>query len=352
MKRKPISLAMTLALLLSLAISCLQASAATTSSVTNSGLPVRTAQEIINQWDKLMTPSGDYANPFSAEPSVIKPYSPGALSGTYIQDGVNAVNFYRFISGLPYDVASTAVLNAQAQYGSVLLASEGNFSHTPPKPADMPIDFFNKGFKSTSSANIYASYGYEDHIAARSVDSYMEDSDTSNLAVLGHRRWILNPPLQNVGIGLAESADEWTYSTLQVFDQSRKKAVDYNYVAYPGHGAFPIEVFGSHYAWSVSLNMEKFKKPVEKNVKVYVKRLRDNKTWKLNSMNGKVTEKGAYFNVEYFGYGSGTAIIFRPDGIDEYVAGDRYKVTIQGLQTKAGASQTLTYTVYFMSADK
>ncbi|WP_239616095.1 CAP domain-containing protein [Cohnella mopanensis] len=353
MKRKLVSIAMSFALLLSLALSSHSVQAfAASSANTESGLPVRTAQEIFKQWKKLMVPSGPYADPFLTEPSISIPYEPGTLDVQYIQDGVNAVNFYRFISGLTYDVVSTADLNVQAQYGSVLLASEGNFSHTPAKPADMPKDFFDKGYKSTSSSNIYASYGYDDHIVSRSIDAYMEDSDKNNLAVLGHRRWILNPLLKKIGIGLANGEDEWSYSALQVFDQSRSKASDYNYVAYPAQGAFPVEVFGSHYAWSVSLNMEKFKKPVKKNVKVSIQRLRDNRTWKLNSMNDKVTERGAYLNVENNPYGSGSAIIFRPGGIDEYLAGDRYTVTILGLQSKDGSDQPLSYTVNFMSVTK
>jgi len=327
-----------------------QAKAASAS--TNSGLPVRTTQQVISQWNKLMNPSSDYKLPFVTAPSVSKPYAPGSLSKKYIQDGVNAVNFYRFLSGLPYDVVATATLNSQAQYGSVLLASEGNFSHTPPKPADMTKTFYEKGLASTSSANIYASFGFDEHIVARSIDAYMEDSDTSNLAALGHRRWILNPALKNIGVGLAEGEEDWSYSALQVFDQSRAKKLDFNYIAYPAEGAFPVEVFGPHYAWSVSLNMDKFKKPVEKDIKVYIKRLKDNKTWLLNSKNGKVSEKGAYFNVEQSGYGSGTAIIFRPSGIAEYRKGDRFTVTILGLKNKNGTDATLSYTVNFMSVAK
>jgi uncharacterized protein YkwD len=297
-----------------------------------------------------MKPAADLELPFADEPAVSRPYSIGALNSRYILDGVNAVNFYRFISGLPYDVISTSSLNTQAQYGAVLLASEGQFSHTPSKPSDMPQAFYDKGLQSTSSANIYASSGFDDHIVAHSVDAYMEDSDIGNLAVLGHRRWILNPPLKKIGIGMANGEDDWSYSAMQVFDRSRSVVVDYDYVAYPAAGAFPVEVFGPSYAWSISLNMKKFKQPLAKNIKVYVKRLSDNKVWTLSSKNGKVTETGAYFNLETSGYGSGTAIIFRPNGIAKLKAGDRYKVTVTGLKTIKGATRPLTYTVNFMSA--
>jgi uncharacterized protein YkwD len=300
-----------------------------------------------------MNPTGDINNPYLKAPSSSNPYIAGSLKNDYVMDGVNAVNFYRFITGLPYDVASTDKLNAQAQYGSVLLAAEGDFSHEPERPSDMPKDFYDKGLASTSTANIYGSFGYDNHILVRSIDAYMEDSDEYNLDRLGHRRWILNPPLKQIGLGLAKSSsDDWTYSALQVFDQSRSEKISFNYIAYPAPGAFPIEVFKSNYAWSVSINPQEYAEPSLKTVSVSLKRLRDHKTWSLSSKNNTVTPSGAYFNVENSGYGTGSVIIFRPNGIDEYRADDRFEVTINGLKSASGAVAPLSYTVDFMSAKK
>jgi uncharacterized protein YkwD len=355
MNRKLKSITLIMALLLSFTLNYhpWRAAAASSTSGTDSGLPVRTAQEVASMWKKLMKPMSDYDHPFATEPSISKPYQPGSLHANYIQDGVNAVNFYRFLSGLPYDITSTDALNLQAQYGSVLLASEGNFSHKPTQPVNMPKDFYDKGYESTSHANIYASYGYDDHIVARSIDAYMDDSDMDNLEVVGHRRWILNPPLKQVGVGLAESVEEWMYSALQVFDKSRTEKIDYEYIAYPAQGAFPIEVFKSDYAWSVSINPKKYAEPSLKEVSVGVKRLRDNKTWNLSYNNNRVTEKGAFFNVENNYYGTGPAIIFRPDGIDGYRAGDRFEVKIDGLYSSSdGSKKPISYSVDFMSAEK
>jgi uncharacterized protein YkwD len=220
MKHKRISHSMIAVLLLSFVLTFNPWPATAADARTDSGLPTRSGQEIAALWKKLMVPSSDINSPFLMQPTLL-PYAPGALKEDYIQDGVNALNFYRFISGLPYDINSTIDLNLQAQYGSVLLASEGNFSHTPSKPANMSKDFYDKGYASTSTANIFAYTGYNDHTLVHSVDSYMEDSDTANLAKLGHRRWILNPLLNQVGLGLAKGNDNWYYSALQIFDESR-----------------------------------------------------------------------------------------------------------------------------------
>lgn len=340
-----------LALLIGIAAALPQPPAAgAAESDTDTGLPVRTAQEVAAKWRALMNPKADISHPYITAPSVTNPYAPGSLRQDYILDGLNVLNFYRFVSGLPGDVETADDLNRKAAYGAVLLASEGNFGHTPPKPARMDDDFYNTGYASTSTANIFASYGYNNHILVSAIESYMDDSDTFNLDRLGHRRWILNPPLKLTGTGLAKGKDGFSYSVLQVFDKSRDDTLSYNYIPYPAKGVFPVEVFKPTTAWSVSLNPDEFAKPGGKDVQVTLKRVRDNRSWKLNAGAGKVTEKGAYFNVENSGYGSGPAIIFRPDGIDEYRPGDVYQVRIDGLTDKAGSARPISYTVQFMSA--
>lgn len=332
----------------------LPAFAAPHASATNiersSGLPARSGEEIAAEWTKLMQPKADFRKPYSTKPTTSKPYAAGALRNDYVQDGVNAINFYRFISGLPYDVTATAELNKQAQHGAVLLAASGQFTHFPKQPGDMSKEFYDQGYAATSSSNIYSSYGYDDHIVARSIDAYMDDSDVGNLDRVGHRRWILNPPLRRIGIGQAEGNDGTAYSALKVFDSSRVEPTRFHYVAYPAEGLFPIEVFKGTYAWSVSINPDEYAEPSLKNVKVSLKRIADNKIWTLTSANKQATVSGAYMNVESSGYGSGPAIIFRPNGISAYKAGDKFEVMITGLKSPSGASKTIHYAVEFMSA--
>lgn len=318
----------------------------------SSRLPTRNVEDITAMWQKWMEPTTDYNKPYVTDPSTTNPYTTGSLQEDYIQDGVNAANFYRYISGLPYDLTATDQLNQTAQYGSVLLSAEDKFSHTPPQPKDMPFDFYRLGYNATSSANIYGSLGAKSHIVLDSIHAYMDDSDIYNLDHLGHRRWILNPPLKLIGIGQADSKTGWSYSSMQIFDWSRAEPVSYDYVPFPAAGAFPTEVFHSNTPWSVSLNMDLFKEPVMDDVHVAIKRIPDGKTWSLDKRNNTVSEQGAYFTVENNMYGSGPAIIFRPDGIKDYIDGQQYEVTITGLATKQGTEATLDYTVSFFSIQK
>ncbi|WP_276356244.1 S-layer homology domain-containing protein [Cohnella caldifontis] len=301
-------------------------------------------------WRKNMNPKADIERPFLTAPSVTAPYKAGKLKADYIRDGLNAVNFYRWISGLPADVAAADELNVKAAYGAVLLASKGVFEHEQERPDDMDPDFYDIGLASTSTANIYASYGYDNHILFASVEAYMEDSDTDNLDRLGHRRWILNPPLKLTGMGLAKGTNGFSYTALQVFDDSRKENVDYHYIPYPARGAFPIEVMKPTTAWSVSVNPDEYDLPSRSAVKVTLQRLRDGKTWRLGSGLSRVTESGNYLGVETSGYGTGPAIIFRPANVGAYKAGDVYRVRIDGLKRNDGDAATITYKVEFVSA--
>jgi len=178
--------------------------------------------------------------------------------------------------------------------------------------------------------------------------AYMEDSDASNLASLGHRRWILNPPLQKIGFGLAENG-RWSYSAMQIFDDSRSASVPHRFVAYPAAGSFPIDIFEGNYAWSVSLNIEQFDVPELDQVQVEVTNRSTGQRWTLDRNDNAVSDKNDYFNLETNLYGEGYAVIFRPGNVSGYKAGDNYDVRISGLRDLFGNPAEISYTTAFVS---
>ncbi len=152
---------------------------------------------------------------FITEPSVSSA-SPGVINPDFVNDGVKMANYMRYLAGLPADLQQDSSLNEQAQYGAVLLSAFGRLSHTPSKPAGMNDAFYKIGYKSTSSSNI----AFGGAKAEDTVKMYMKDEDQSNIDRVGHRRWILNPQLKNVGFGF--SAGTYSnypsyYSAMQVF---------------------------------------------------------------------------------------------------------------------------------------
>ena len=134
---------------------------------------------------------------YEEEPSLTAPYQAGKVTTEALQVATDRLNAMRRIAGLPA-VQLDLSLSEEAQYGALLLATS-EFSHTPSKPADMDDGFYQKGYAATSSSNI--AMGSD---LAWSVDLFMYDSDSSNVAALGHRRWQLNPTMGKVGFGVAD----------------------------------------------------------------------------------------------------------------------------------------------------
>ncbi|WP_282941085.1 stalk domain-containing protein [Paenibacillus sp. RC67] len=295
--------------------------------------------------------SGDV---FEEKPRITAPHKPGKLNTDFVEDGVKTVNLMRYLAGLPDDLVQDSALNEQAQYGAVLLADFGKLSHTPSKTLGMEEPFYKKGYLSTSTSNIYSIYAANSAIKlngllTRTVVSYMSDHDETNRETVGHRRWILYPPLQKIGFGLAEgrrSNDYRTYfSPLQVFDKSRKDKFDYDVIAWPGKGYFPTKYFQGNDPWSISLNPEQFVKPSLQDVSVSITRLNDDMIWTMDRDDLERTSGKAYFNVDTAAYGVPYCIIFRPDTDMQYNDGDRFVVKVSGLKDRQGDPVSVSYQV-------
>ncbi|WP_179135955.1 stalk domain-containing protein [Paenibacillus sp. 32352] len=291
---------------------------------------------------------------FEEKPHITAPHKPGKLNTDYVEDGVKAVNLMRYLAGLPDDLVQDSSLNEQAQYGAVLLADYGKLSHTPGKTAGMDEDFYKKGYLSTSTSNIYSIYAASSAIKpssllTRTVASYMSDHDDSNRATVGHRRWILYPPLQKIGFGLAEGRrfhDYRTYySPMQVFDKSRPVPFEYDIITWPGKGYFPLPYFQGSDPWSVSLNPELFKKPNLGDVTVTLTRLNDQTIWTLDQEDQEGRNGGTYFNVDTTAYGVPYCIIFKPNDGIQYMDGDHFEVQISGLKDRQGNPASVNYQV-------
>jgi uncharacterized protein YkwD len=316
----------------------------------------RTKQQIIskiNAYAPLF--QGD---PYEVQPQISNPHQPGKLSPQFIEDGVRTANLMRYLAGLPDDVVQDASLNEQAQYGAVLLADNGKLSHTPEKPEGMDDSFYNKGFTSASTSNIYSIYGTSTvlktaSLLPKTVASYMSDADDFNVAAVGHRRWILYPPLKKVGFGLAEGREvngyKSLFSPMQIFDKSRTEHVHYETVTWPGKGYFPTNYFLGNDPWSVSLNPDRFTKPSLEEISVQLTRLNDQTIWTFDKDNHGTGNGSAYFNVDTNGYGVPYCIVFRPDAINEYKDGERFEVRVNGIKDKQGNAADVSYEVVFFT---
>lgn len=269
---------------------------------------------------------------FAVQPQLAPPYgNAGVLSPETLNAAMKTMNQIRYIAGLQDNVTLNEEYNRKAQAAALVNFANHSLSHYPSRPAGMDDGMYKLGSAGASSCNI-AMASWNRSLNETIVKSWMEDGDSSNIDRVGHRRWILNPSMGQTGFG-AVYGPGGTYSALYCFDESRPASE--TQVAWPAQN-MPVNYFGTKFPWSVSMGSS-----VDKNaVHVTLKRVNDGMTWNFSagSSNG-------YFNVDNGGYGQRGCIIFRPDRIDGYHAGDTFEVAI------TGGGVNLSYTVNFFDPD-
>lgn len=300
-------------------------------------------------------------NPYVTAPHTAAPYRTGSMHQVFLQDGLKMTNFMRFLAGLPEDVVLQNALNAEAQYGAVVLAANGSLSHYPNRPENMDKSFYDIAAKVTAQSNLhyllvkdlYFDAAGNDFIEkgtlAYSILDYMRDPGDSNLESVGHRRWVLSPKMKETGFGYASTSSTVyagyteAFTAMQVFDKGT--AYEMDYTVWPSKGYFPIQFFDNGaLPWSVHLHYENYKISNPSAVTVKLTRKNDGKAWSFNTNHRD--KKGKYFTVNTLNYGHSTAIIFRPDNI-QYKAGDVFIVEVLGVRSQNGNAKTIRYEVGF-----
>ena len=152
---------------------------------------------------------------YAERPSTTAPYDPGSLSAETQANALATLNVMRYIAGLDANVALDSSYAQMLQAAALLNAANGQLTHTPARPAGMSDELYELGSRGASSGNL--SMGYSS--PAYSVLSYVSDSDPSNIAALGHRRWVLNPTMGKTGFGQVGA-----YSGMYAFDRSNSQA--------------------------------------------------------------------------------------------------------------------------------
>ena len=259
---------------------------------------------------------------YEEKPLGTPPYSLGKLKQRTLQSALNTVNQIRYIAGLSSNVVLNDKYTKLAQGASVVSAVNRQISHYPSRPYGMSDSLYRIGAEGAGHSNLAMGY---DNIDMGIIYGYMNDGDPINIDKIGHRRWILNPTMKAVGFGFYNYASA-TYAHDGALEYSPKYGV-----AWPARN-MPLEYFNSDFPWSISMGYE----VNAADIKVELTRLMDNKTWRFSR-----AQSDGYFNVDNTNYGLSGCIIFRPNGIDKYVNGDRFRVKITGL------SKPLIYEVSF-----
>lgn len=259
-----------------------------------------------------------YLNPANREvlyeekPSAASPYALGKVSSDSLQNGLNTLNFIRYVAGIPYNVQIKEEYQNKAQAAALVNEANGCMTHYPSTmPSGMEKELYDLGCLGARSSNL--GWGYRDLYSAI-VQGWMADEDDSNIDRVGHRRWCLSPRMSFTGFGVVNRM-----YAMYAFDKSNTSADQYG-VAWPAQN-MPYEFWDESNPWSISMGRH-----IDgENVSVILTRKNDGRTWNFSYG----TSEGDFF-VNNNGYGQPGCIIFRPAGIRSYHPGDSFHVSIKG----------------------
>lgn len=228
----------------------------------------------------------------------------GTLKQGAINDTLTRINTFRWLAGLG-PTNDNATMNAGAQLCANLEAwwdfSSGVSPHSPPSSAKC---YTAEGASFAGMSNI--AWGSQN--PAQAIDQFMED--WGNETTMGHRRWIVNPPLSDVGIGYWRTGGQYgDAECLRVFGGGGN-GPNPTFVGVPNQGYVPIEV--AQWTWTFHSNVGGVP-----NAQISVLRVDDN---------APLTVKVIKLNQ---GYGQ-DAISWEPQGF-QVEAGKTYRVTVSGL---------------------
>lgn len=244
------------------------------------------------------------------------------------------LNAYRYLAGLNFDVQLKDELNLTCKYGAHLCNVLGRSEHTPAKPAGMDDATYKRGYEGTSNSNLFWTSGPDG--LTGSVDGYMDDSDPSNVARVGHRRWCLNPAMRYTGFGVVQGN-----SAMWSMDGANGASAG-AIVCFPSAGFYPLAYLKPDTAWCVSLDPARYQ---VKSAQVKVYALKSGN--RLSNFPADVASlpeiKLRDIRVDTSGIGITQCVIFRPE--IKSVRGNRYGVIISGIEGLPG--DKLTYTVEF-----
>ena len=166
---------------------------------------------------------------------------PGTLAAGGITDTLLRLNTFRWLVGAGDTVTDDATKDTGDQACAIIAVwnAAGPQAHNPPTNS---VCYSSLGATWAGQSNI--SWGTP---VADTIDQYVQD--TGNDSTLGHRRWVLHPPLGVVGIGWvsATGTQYGSASCLGVFDSSSNGPKP-TWYSWPPEGYFPSTT--SKWQWS------------------------------------------------------------------------------------------------------
>ena len=221
-----------------------------------------TKEQISQKYKEAMTKFDYNQSMYQTEPSLTAPFREGTLKTQVKQDGLNKLNFYRWLYGI-----NQVTINEGRMYknGRAALVMEINdeLSHYPSKVDGMSDAFYQDvkegaGAGSNYSGNV--SYGYSN--MSEAIVGYINDNYNISSGV-GHRISMLGTSANQVSFGLCGS-----YNAMSVYVTNSDLGNNDEFYAYPTPGYFPVDEYelvesdkatAGDTKWSLTIPESKYK---------------------------------------------------------------------------------------------
>ncbi|MBI2393082.1 MAG: hypothetical protein HYV09_26090 [Deltaproteobacteria bacterium] len=168
----------------------------------------------------------------------------GDTTAAFKEATTKRINYYRALAGVPADIEHDAKYASAAQAAALIMAANGQLSHTPPKTWK---HWSEQGAFGASKSNLALS-----DVGPGAVNSYMLDPGGTNLKV-GHRKWLLSPATRNMGTGDVEvGASNKAANALYVVDAATGAFTTRDaWVAWPPRGYVPYPVVFPRWSFAI-----------------------------------------------------------------------------------------------------
>lgn len=250
----------------------------------------------------------------------------GRIRQSVIDDTIHIINTIRMSTGLG-EVYENKDLSVLAQKGAFINHLNDEIDHFPKTPINFndndPVIIDGK--KANASSNI--SEGYN---VFNSIKSYMDDEDDTNKQVVGHRKWMLNPNMKEVGVGHVGF-----FSSIYVASENNTGS-NYEIIAWPSTVAIK-EFTHTKAPFSVSFGND-LNADLE-NAKV---KITDDKGNTYNYSK----DNGLYLSLD--SHGNSKAMIFGTD--IKKRTNNSFNIEIEGVKIN-GSDYPITYNTKFVSLE-
>lgn len=281
----------------------------------------------------------------------------GKLADSTLKEGLDLINMIRKTAGLG-EVTLDDAYNEKAQNGALIMkASEddpsglGGLSHNPIRVDNTSEEQNKLGAEGTRKGNIGKGHT---SLTDTILNGYMYDGDKSNIAAMGHRRWILNPTMGKIGFGQVGE-----YNCMYAHDNSNPNAKIEDIVTWPAEN-MPVELMPYETAESgggKAVNNTPWTCQLGTNYKIVPSNQLTITVTYPDGHEYRVPSTSIFCNNQKYGYTNG-CITFRandPELINKHsigftTFGNNYSVKIDGvIDSKTGEKTAIEYNVNFFS---